>query len=325
MFKHLLVPLDGSALAEAALPAASYLAQTMGASATLIHIIEADAPQEIHGERHLSEPGEAYTYLEGVARAFPPGLSVECHVHTLPASDVARGIVEHVDEFAPDLIVMCTHGSGGLLGLVVGSIAQQVIALGKTPVLLVHPGGHSPSRVATEETTAGTAPSPGGGGGSAWGPLRRLLVPLDGNPDHEQGISVAAGMAAACGAGLYLLRAVHTSGSLTWQSAATARMLPSMTHAYLDLAQEEAVAYLRRRIAGLEGSGLVVAAEVQRGNPADVIVKMATKVQADLIVLSTHGRSQMDAFWSGSVTPKVAGRTNVPLLLVPVPETEPER
>jgi nucleotide-binding universal stress UspA family protein len=306
MFKHLLVPLDGSALAEAALPAASYLGQTLGASVTLIHIIEADAPQEIHGEHHLSDPIEADAYLEGAAGAFPVGLVVECHVHTLPASDVARGIVEHVDEFAPDLIVMCTHGSGGLRGLVVGSIAQQVIALGKTPVLLIHP-------------------SPGRGGGPGWAPLRRLLVPLDGNADHEQGLSVAGGLANACGADLYLLMAVHTSGSLTWQSAATARMLPSMTGAYLDIAQEEAVGYLRGCIVRMQGSGLGVAAEVQRGDPADVIVKMAATVEADLIVLSTHARSQMDAFWSGSVTPKVAGRTQLPLLLVPVPETEPER
>jgi nucleotide-binding universal stress UspA family protein len=310
MFKHLLVPLDGSALAEAALPAASYLAQTLGASTTLIHIIEADAPQEIHGDRHLSEPDEAYTYLEVAALAFPPDLPVECHVHTLPASDVARGIVEHVDEFAPDLIVLCTHGGGGLRGLVVGSIAQRVIALCKTPVLLVHP-----------------SPASGGGawGGGPWGPLRRLLVPLDGNADHEQGLAVAGGLAGACGADLYLLMAVHTSGSLTWQSAATARLLPSMTDAYLDLAQEEAVAYLRRCIASLQGAGTGVAAEVQRGDPADAIVKTAARVQADLIVLSTHGRSQMDAFWSGSVTPKVAGRSPLPLLLVPVPETEPER
>jgi nucleotide-binding universal stress UspA family protein len=64
---------------------------------------------------------------------------------------------------------------------------------------------------------------------------------------------------------------------------------------------------------------------VQRGAPADVIVKTAARVQADLIVLSTHGRGQMEAFWSGSVTPKVASRTHLPLLLVPVPETEPER
>ena len=310
MFKHLLVPLDGSVMAEAALPAASYLAEVLGASVTLIHIIEADAPQEIHGERHLSEPGEACSYLEDEAKAFSPGLSVESHVHTLPASDVARGIVEHVDEFAPDLIVMCTHGSGGLRALVVGSIAQQVIALGTTPVLLIHP-----------------SPASGGeaGRGPDWGPLRRLLVPLDGNPDHEQGLSVAAGLASACGAELHLLMAVHTSGSLTWQSAATARLLPNMTDAYLDIAQEEAVAYLRRCIAGVQGAGTSVVAGVQRGDPADVIVKAAAKVQANLIVLSTHGRGQMEAFWSGSVTPKVAGRTKLPLLLVPVPETEPER
>jgi nucleotide-binding universal stress UspA family protein len=324
MFKHLLVPLDGSALAEAALPAAAYLAQTLGASTTLIHVIEADAPQEIHGDRHLSQPDEARTYLESAAEVFPAGLSVECHVHTLPASDVARGIVEHVDEFAPDLIVLCTHGSGGLRGLVVGSIAQQVIALCKTPVLLVHPSPASGGGAGV-----GASPSPVTRGRSrglgSWAPLRRLLVPLDGNADHEQGLSVAGGLAGACGAELYLLTAVHTSGSLTWQSAATARMLPSMTDAYLDLAQEEAVAYLGRCVERLRGTGIIVAGGVQRGDPADVIVKTAARVQADLVVLSTHARSQMDAFWSGSVTPKVAGRTNVPLLLVPVPETEPER
>jgi nucleotide-binding universal stress UspA family protein len=311
MFKHLLVPLDGSALAEAALPAAAYLAQPLGTSTTLIHVIEADAPQEIHGDRHLSQPDEARTYLESVAGVFPAGLPVECHVHTLPASDVARGIVEHVDEFAPDLIVLCTHGSGGLRGLVVGTIAQQVIALGKTPVLLIHPSPvHSRGR---------------GQGWGSWGPLHRLLVPLDGNADHERGLSVARGLAGACGADLYLLMAVHTSGSLTWQSAATARLLPSMTDAYLDLAQEEAVAYLRRCIEGFQGIGTEVAAEVQRGDPVDAIVKTAARVQADLIVLSTHARSQMDAFWSGSITPKVASRSPLPLLLVPVPETEPER
>jgi nucleotide-binding universal stress UspA family protein len=59
MFKHLLVPLDGSRLAEAALPAAACLAEQLGASITLIHIIERDASGEIHGERHLTTPDEA--------------------------------------------------------------------------------------------------------------------------------------------------------------------------------------------------------------------------------------------------------------------------
>lgn len=321
MFKHLLVPLDGSILAESALPAAAYLAQTLGASVTLIHVIEEDAPREIHGEHHLSEPGEADKYLEGIAGTFPTGVAAECHVHTLPASDVARGIAEHVDEFAPDLIVMCTHGRGGLRGLVVGSIAQQVITLGKTPVLLIQPGKEQPPPPAPPPRLGERKEEEAHG----WGPLRRILVPLDGNPDHEAGLSVAAGLASACGAELHLLMVVPTSGSLTWQSAATARMLPSLTDAYLDLAQEDGVAYLRQCVARLQGSGLVIAAEVQRGDPAEVIVKTATKAQVDLISLGTHGRRQMDAFWSGSVTPKVAGRTRLPLLLVPVPESEPER
>ena len=69
MFKHLLVPLDGSHLAEAALPAAACLAEHLDASITLIHIIERDVSGEIHGEHHLTTPAEANAYLEAVARA----------------------------------------------------------------------------------------------------------------------------------------------------------------------------------------------------------------------------------------------------------------
>jgi nucleotide-binding universal stress UspA family protein len=62
MFKHILVPLDGSKLAEAALPAAVSLAQTFNAPVTLLHIIEQDAPEEVHRERHLTEAREAEAY-----------------------------------------------------------------------------------------------------------------------------------------------------------------------------------------------------------------------------------------------------------------------
>ena len=85
MFKHLLVPLDGSQLAEAALPAAAYLAQKLDATVTLVHIIEHDAPAEVHGERHLTNADEANAYLTEVARrAFPPG------VHTSSTSTRSR-------------------------------------------------------------------------------------------------------------------------------------------------------------------------------------------------------------------------------------------
>jgi nucleotide-binding universal stress UspA family protein len=300
MFKHLLVPLDGSSLAEAALPAAARLAVILGARVTLVHVIERDAPQEIHGERHLTNPDEARGYLDETAiRAFPAGIQVEKHVHTSEVSNVAQSIVEHVGELGPDLIVMCTHGRGGLRRWVFGRIAQQVVNRGTTPVLLIQP-------TATE-----TAPL---------FDCRRLMVTLDGNPEHEEGMEVAAALAKACGAELYLLMVVHTFGTLPGEQAASAKMLPGATYALLDMAEQDAEEYLRRCVTHLEATGLAVSARVSRGEPAATIVTAGEKANVDMIVLATHGKTGMEAFWSGSATPNVTSRTSIPLLLVPVKE-----
>lgn len=126
MFQQILLPLDGSRLAEAALPAAVHLALNLGASLTLIHVIECQAPPAVHGERHLTQADEARAYLDEFARrAVPAGLPVARHVHAQEVEDVAESLVEHVRELAPDLIVMCTHGRGGLRSLMFGSVAQR--------------------------------------------------------------------------------------------------------------------------------------------------------------------------------------------------------
>jgi nucleotide-binding universal stress UspA family protein len=307
MFKHLLVPLDGSSLAEAALPAAAFLAQTLGARVTLVHVIEQDAPQEIHGQRHLTDPDEACGYLDDVAgRAFPSGVLVERHVHSAAVDDVARSIVAHEAELAPDLIVMCTHGQSGLRTRLFGSVAQQIIGLGRTPVLLIQPEGEAaPLQFSCDH----------------------LLVPLDGDPDHEQGLVVAADLAAVHGARLHLVWVVPTLGTLPGQDSAAGWLLPGATSAVLDLAQDEAEAQLRDRVAQLQTRGLAVDAGVQRGDPAAIIVRTARRINADLVVLGTHGRSGQEAFWSESVAPQVIGRAHVPLLLVPVrePGSQPSR
>jgi len=306
MFEHLLVPLDGSRLAEAALPAAATLAQTLGAGVTLVHVVERDAPQAIHGERHLTGPDEACAYLAEVAgRAFPkePGVHVEQHVHSAEVSDVARSIVEHVSELGPDLIVMCAHGWGGLRSRLFGSIAQQIIGLGTTPVLLIQP------------TRGKAAPTFA---------CRRLLVPLDGSPEHEQGLPVAIGLAQASAAALHLLVVVHTLSTLPGEQAAAGRLLPGATSALLDLRQQEAEEYLRRQAAAVQAAGLTVTAESRRGDPAKGIARTAKRVNADVIVLGTHGKSGMDAFWSNSVAPQVSSLSRVPVLLVPVREAKEE-
>jgi nucleotide-binding universal stress UspA family protein len=300
MFKHLLVPLDGSRLAEAALPVAAHVAEVLSASVTLVHVIEQDAPREIHGERHLTNPDEAYAYLGEVARtAFGPGVHVEQHVHVVQVRDVARSIAEHSGELGLDLIVMCTHGWGGVRGWLFGSIAQQIIGLGSTPVLLVQP------------SKAGEIPVFA---------CRRLLVPLDGDPDHEQGLRVAAGLARACGVELHLVRVVPTLGTLPGEQANSARLLPGVTSVLLELDEEGAEQQLRRQAEQLEQQGLPSQAEVARGDAASVIVRSAEETGADLIVMGTHGKAGMEAFWSESVAPQVCSRASVPLLLVPVLE-----
>ncbi len=301
MFRHLLLPLDGSRLAEAAIPAAVYLAQKLGAAVTLIHIIERDAKGAIHGERHLTTAAEASAYLGEVAvRAFPPDVRVDTHVHTVGTDDLPQSILDHVEELAPDLIVMCTHGSGGLRDFIFGSMAQRVIGRRKTPVLLIRPkeGGAEPPFA-----------------------CRRLLVPVDGDAGHEQGLPVAAELAAVCGAALRLVFVVHTPETLSGQGAATRRLLPGAMRAVLDMAQEDAEKYLSRHVAALSATGLTVKAECRRGDPAAAIVEAARSDGTDLIVLGTHGKAGMDAFWAGSISPKISARSRLPLLLVPVPET----
>lgn len=298
MFKHLLVPLDGSALAETALPAAVYLAQTLQASITLIHIIERHAPPTIHGERHLTGVKEARAYLDEVARrAFPPGWPVERHVHSSEVGDVARSLVAHVGELRPDLIVMCTHGQGGLRHRLFGSLAQQVITLETIPLLLIRP------------SLNGT-PHPFA--------CRQVLVPLDGEPDHEQGLALAASLAQACGAVLHLVMIVPTLHTLAGERAAMAILLPGATSALLDMTVPGAGEYLSRHATRLRVAGLSVLAEVYRGDPVTTLIQTARQVEADLIVLGTHGKAGLEAFWSGSVAPKIAGRSSIPLLLVPV-------
>jgi nucleotide-binding universal stress UspA family protein len=302
MFKNVLVPLDGSELAEAALPPAIFLAQRLNIPVTLIHVIERHAPEAVHGQHHLTGCDEACEYMDSVIARFPPDVHVESHVHTSEVSDVARSIVDHVVELESDLIVMCTHGRGGLRDWLFGSIAQQVLSMGSSPVLLIRPD------------KSGSAPP---------FQCQRLLVGLDGDPEHEQGLPVAAGLAQICQGTLHLVMVVRTRETLSGESAMAARFLPRAAQALLDAGQESAVEYLEQHVRRLQSEGLNVVASVGRGAPAEIIASTADETHANLIVLGTHGKAGMDAFWSDSVTPRIIQRTHVPVLLVRIHPAQP--
>jgi nucleotide-binding universal stress UspA family protein len=303
MLKNLMIPLDGSSLAEAAAPAAVCLAQALGARITLLHVIEYNPPKSIHHEHHLANVAEAKAYLEQAARRLIPAtVTVEQHVHESRVRDVPQSIVEHAEEMPGDLIVMCTHGRGGPRRWMFGSNAQQVAALGTTPLLLIPPSQTMHPADSLKH--------------------HRLLVPLDGEPTHEQSLSVASDLARACGATLYLLAVVHNVQSLHGERAAAASMLPATMTAVLEIEQENAELYLQGVASKLKQSGLAVEYGVRRGKRVDTILEAARDIQADVIVLSTHGKTGADAFWSASVAPRVALRAEVPILLVPVKDNK---
>ena len=305
MFKRLLVPLDGSQLAEAVLPPAAFLAERLHATIILFHAVEQDAPATVHGQHHLLTAVEAEIYISGLGtRLVQQGLTVETNVHPFKETDVTRSIIEHVSELNADLIVLCAHGRGGLRDVFVGSIAQKVIQLGTTPVFFVRP-----------EVTSPDAPYT----------CRKILVPLDGTAIHEPALPIATEIAQACDASLRLLTIVPTSGTLSAERAATGLLLPTTMVALLDLAQRGAVEYLESVTTRLLTEGIPATAQVARGDTAPAIVEIAAREQADLIVMATHGRGSVDAFWSGSVTPKVLAKAPAPVLLVRVHGEEAPR
>ena len=293
-FRHLLVPLDGSRLAEEILLPAAELARRHGARLTLLHVLEHNPPETIHGEPHLDEAGEAAAYLAKQAeRLAPTGVEIDCHVHENPQRDVAASLVVHAVELGCDLIVLTTHGRGGLRDVLVGNIAQQVVARGDVPVLLARP----------DCAAAGLE-------------ISRVFVPLDGTPDAEQCLPQAEAIARASGARLVLLRVVPTARDLTGDQAAVAALLPSATRATLEIEEAETVEYLRAKRQELAASGVEVEIRMRRGDPAAVVPEEVERVGANLVAMATHGRAGLGALWSGSLGYRVIERLCAPVLIV---------
>ncbi|HKO25231.1 MAG TPA: universal stress protein [Chloroflexota bacterium] len=317
MYRRLLVPLDGSHLAETILVAVERLAAAYGATVVLLHVIERGAPATVHGERHLRTGAEAQTYLEGLAaRLSAGGIVVETHAHDVPEGDIARSIVAHAEEGGADLIALCTHGGGGLRDLLVGSIAQQVLRRGTTPVLLTRP---DPSGGAAHPVPSGHA-SPAGPE-RPFAP-RTVLVPLDGTAAAEVALATAQDVAGHVGAALHLVMVVATLGTVRGERQALAQALPMATRAELDLEGEDARRYLDGVADRLRAGGTVVTAEVRRGDTLSALAAEASKAGVGLVVMATHGRAGVQAIWAGSVATRLLARTRVPVLLLRMIESE---
>ncbi|HEV8352999.1 MAG TPA: universal stress protein [bacterium] len=295
MFSHLLVPLDGSALAESVLPAVILLARRLPARVTFLHVVEPHAPVTVHGDRHLTRAEDAGVYLEHiVAQLAAQGVQASARVRG-GSVNVAAAVAEEAAEAHAELIVLCTHGHGGLRDVLFGSVAQQVLQHGTTPVLLFKPDR----------------------------PLdfvcRTVVVPLDGSEAAAAALPAAAAIARACGASLRLVSVVPTPETAPPERAAATRLMPSAAAEVLDLEAAHMQAYLTELTATLAADGVSASGLVERGEAVRMLLDAAKVSEADLIVMATHGRSGLAGTWAGSVASRVIGHTGIPLLLVRIP------
>jgi nucleotide-binding universal stress UspA family protein len=147
MFERVLVCLDGSDLAEEALPYAAEIARRFGSTLVLLEVTAGPSAvvEPTTGYYHATSPGrvqrsedEAADYLEGIAAGLEKeGLRVE--YLTLPGAP-GKAIVGYAEENDVGLIVLGTHGRSGLSRLAFGSVADYVLKQSRRPVLMKRPG-----------------------------------------------------------------------------------------------------------------------------------------------------------------------------------------
>ncbi len=297
MFKNLLVPLDGSQLAESVLPVVKRLVELCGCAVKLLHVIEKRPPSSIHGDTHLQDVEGAERYLAAVSsRLRESGIQVSSHVHTVPQGDIPKCIAEHAEELDQDLIVLCTHGSSGVRRFVFGSNAEQVLTHGKTPVMLV------------KADTYGRAPN--------FVP-KNIVALLENASESEAVLTGGAELAKISGAGLFLLYVVPTLGAMTPGEAPGGLLVPRTTRLLLDLEAEHTAEKMREEIGELNAQGINAGGAVKRGDAVDAVVGVARKKEADLVALATRGLAGIGAMWAKDIVSGISAKYDGVLLLFP--------
>jgi nucleotide-binding universal stress UspA family protein len=311
--KTILVPLDGSALAERVLPYVRGLAPLLGAKVCLLQSLsDADhdtmlaegllgaygfieAPEALRERRQrawetLREHAEGYLATKALELR-EAGLDVETEVNV---GSPAKIIVEVAQERHATLIAMATHGYGGVKRWTLGSVTDQVVHLATTPVLVVH----------------GAAPAP-----QADPTFERILVPLDGSAFANQVLPIARELAATANAELVLLEAIAPSIETQIGARPFGRPIPRY-NVVLEMLRRQATQDLSALANQQRANGLRASVVVKNGPAAEAIVDEAARCQADLIVMATHGYSGVKRWALGSVAHKVLHGVTTPILLV---------
>jgi nucleotide-binding universal stress UspA family protein len=298
MFHTILVPLDGSRVAENALPLAAGIAERSLGQIRLARVhrpiadIDPTAPLDDDDLRRAERQ-----YLESQAGQLRDTHCIAVST-TVIGGPVAQALCEEAQQAKADLMALTTHGRGPFSRFWLGSVTDELLRRTPVPLLIHRPKVDRP-------------PEPG-----ATFRFHRMLIPLDGSETADAVLAPAAELARLAGAEVTLLRIVEPVPVLAPDGVAY--LPPSVEGPLLDEMTARAHADVDRAAARLRDSGLHVATQVTiHEQVAGAILEAAA--DADLIALATHSRGRVARFFLGSVADKVVRGAPCPVFVVRSP------
>lgn len=297
MFSKILVPLDGSKVAEQALPFARILAGTLKTPIELLQAIDISAvsahmaaDKALYLEGLIAEAERsAREYLERVAHKLA-GIDVAAFIERGKPAEV---ILDRATAAPGLLIAMATHGRSGIQRWLLGSVAEKILRGTGQPLFLVRASDDEP-----EERPAA---------------LNSIIVPLDGSSLAESVLPVAVKLAKSLEASVLLFRAFELPAKAYYGRE---DYLPDY-EALKNRVKEEAQAYLDARVAALKEEGLPrVSSLLREGVGAEEIIRCAREHPDSFVAMCTHGRSGVKRWVLGSVSEKVVRHSGDPVLVI---------
>ena len=293
MFEKVLLPLDGSELAEMVLPYGEELAGRLGSELTLFHVCSVDHKDYQHMHQ---------MYLSGIAELMRqrikkgrPKEEIKINVKTLVGEPVET-ITNYIEKEDFGLMIMASSGASGFRLWVLGSIADKVFRTVNIPTMLVR---NPITEIEGHKKL-----------------INRLLVPLDGSQASQIALPVAEELALKLNAKISLFqmaRRTYIYATMPMEAGTS-----GIDYAKLDAAEEKrAMSNILGTEKQLRQKGFAVTHRIVIGtDPAEGIIEAGKEVNADLVVMSTRGSSPVARWVMGSTAEKVLREGALPLILV---------
>jgi nucleotide-binding universal stress UspA family protein len=296
MFQNILIPVDGSPCSERAAHLGLEFVRRLGGRVIFTHAL-IEHVSEDDGQRVL---GPSKTLAEKA------GVKFETRLLDGYTQGIGDAIVHECQDSGCDLIVMGTHGREGLEHLLLGSVAERVSRQALVPVMLVRSLKHPTKDIQQ---------------------IERIVVTVDGSLPSLLALTTANELACALGASLEVLHVIPAVPSGYAYAAYEYAPIIDYDRYQRDL-ETESQAIVAAALAHLKANATKMAEVSTSRVPAngqrvgDVIAHAATEHHADLIVMSTHGRTGFDRLLLGSVAERVSHRADVPVLFVRAPQVK---